>query len=185
MPDIQASNVALPLPSAEVNLGGTATTEAQFITASRVGQRAAGQPLAVYTPGSNTLKARRFMVRAGGRVTGGTTTNLTVKLYWGTSSTIGSNTNIATTGAIACNSASGNWELACDLMWDSTSSKLQGKFAGWVNATAVAAAVLSTGPTTVDLSGETTSNGFTVTATFSAGNASNVAYVDYFEVIPM
>lgn len=185
MPDIQAATTALPLPSAEINLGGTSTSEKQFLTASAQNGVAAGQPLKCYTPGSNTLKSRRFSVRVGGRVTGGTTTNFTAQIYWGTSSTIASNTSIATSSTNAVNSTSGNWEMNADLRWDSTSSKIGGFFSGFVNATAVSRVVLSNLPTTVDLSGESTANGFTVTGTFSSGNASNVAYVDYFEVLVM
>lgn len=185
MSDIQADSRALPLPSAEINLGGTGTAEAQFLTASAQNGVAAGTRLICYTPGSNQLKQRRFVVRVGGRVTGGTTTNFTGKLYWGTSSTISSNTSIATTGAIAVNSGSGQWELVAELTWDSTSAKIGGTFQGHVNATAVARVVLSNLPTTVDLSGESTSNGFTVTGTFSSGTATNAAYVDWFEVLPM
>jgi hypothetical protein len=185
MPDIQAAKAAIPLPSAELNLGGTSTSEAQFLTASAQNGVAAATRLICYTPGSNQLKYRRFVVRVGGRVTGGTTTNFTAKLYWGTSSTIASNTNIATSSTNAVNSASGNWELQASCVWDATSGKIQGVFQGWVNGTAVAAAILSNIPSSVDLSGESTSNGFTVTGTFSSGNASNAAYVDYFEVLPM
>lgn len=185
MSDIQASNRAIPLPSAEINLGGTSTSEAQFLTASAQNGVAAGTRLICYTPGSNSLKSRRFTVRVGGRVTGGTTTNFTAKLYWGTSATIASNTSIATTSTNAVNSASGNWEIVAECQWDSTSQKIGGTFAGYVNATAVARAILSNLPTSVDLSGESTSNGLTVTGTFSSGHASNAAYVDYFEVLPM
>lgn len=185
MSDIQAATRAIPLPSAEINLGGTGTAEGQFLTASAQNGVAAATTLKCYTPGSNVLKSRRFVVRVGGRVTGGTTTNFTGKLYWGTSSTISSNTSLATTGAIAVNSTSGNWEIVAECGWDSTSAKIGGTFAGYVNATAVARVVLSNLPTTVDLSGESTSNGLTVTGAFSSGNASNAAYVDYFEVLPM
>lgn len=183
MPSIELGKAARPLPSAELNLGGTSTAEAQFKTAAAEGSTAAAATLVCYMPGSNTMKQRRFTVRVGGRLTGGGTTNFTGKLYWGTSSTIGSNTNIATTGAIAVNSASATWELEIVAAWDSTSQKITGLQKGWVNATAVAQVIVTNVPTAVDLSAESTSNGWTVTGTFSSGFAGNVAYVDYFEVL--
>lgn len=192
MSDIQAAQSAVPLPSAEINLGGTSTTEKLFLSAIASGGVAAGSPLMCRIPGSNTLKNHFFRIRIGGRVTGGTTTNLTVSLYQGTSTTIASNTKIASTGAIAANSLSGNWYLECLVGWDSTSTKLQGIMYGWVNATAVAAAIMTSVVTTPDLTTEAVLNvasaastnipALTVTGTFSSGNASNVAFVDLFEV---
>jgi hypothetical protein len=192
MPDIQAAQSAVPLPSAELNLGGTSTSEKQFLSASASGGVAAGSPCQCRIPGSNVLKNRQFSIRIQGRVTGGTTTNFTVKVYYGNSTTIGSNTSLATTGAIAVNSASGQFFMELICSWDATSQKIGGVFYGWVNATAVAQVVLSNLPTAVDLSTEavlTTASGtqpvLTVTGQFSAGNAANVAFVDQFEVLPM
>ena len=45
MSDIQASDRAIPLPSAELNLGGTSTSETQFLTASAQNGVAAGTKL--------------------------------------------------------------------------------------------------------------------------------------------
>jgi len=191
MPSPGLSQSAVPLPSAEINLGGTSTAEKQFLTASAAGGRAAGQPLACRIPGSNTLKNRQFTIVVAGRVTGGTTTNLTINLALGASTTIANNTTIATTGAIAVNSMSGNFRLQCECGWDSTSKKLQGIMYGWVNATAVATAIMTSVVTVPDLSTESNLNlassapdpSLTVTGTFSSGNASNVAFIDTFEII--
>ncbi len=190
MSSFTASQTALPLPSAEINLGGTSTSEAQFLTASAMGGRASGQPLACRIPGSNTLKQRLFNIIVAGRVTGGGTTNLTLNLYLGNSTTIASNTNIATSGAIAVNSMSGNFKLICECGWDSVSTKLQGIMYGWVNATAIAQVIMTSVVTKPDLSTETNLNlstkapdpSLTVTGTFSSGFATNVAYIDTFEV---
>lgn len=183
MSDIQAASRAIPLPSAEINLGGTATAEAQFLTASAQNGVASGTRLICYTPGSNMLKQRIFKVRVGGRVTTGTTAVFTASLYWGTSATISSNKKVAS-GQANLVSTSGNWLVEFEGQWDATSAQLIGVQRGWVNSVPIALATISTSTTTVDLSGESTSNGFTVTGTFSSGNASNAAIVDFFEVIP-
>lgn len=180
----QGAKSARPLPSAELNLGGTSTSEKQFLTASADGQTASGQPLACYLPGSNTLKNRPFKIRCGGRVTTGATANFTGIIYYGTSSTIASNTAFMSTGAVSLATLSGTWGLECDVAWDNTSQRIDGLGKGWVRANAVAQITLTGAATGVALAGEG-SLGFTVTGTFSSGNASNVAYVDWFEVIPL
>lgn len=191
MPDIQSAQSAVPLPSAELNLGGTSTSEKQFLSATASGGVAAGGLCQCRIPGSNVLKNRPFIVRVGGRVTGGGSTNFTVKVYYGNSTTISSNTSLATSGAIAVNSASGDFFLELTCSWDNTSQKIGGVFYGWVNATAVAQVILSNLPTAVDLATEpalTTNSGtqnvLSVTGQFSSGFAANIAYVDVFEVIP-
>ncbi len=191
MSDIQGAQSAIPLPSAEINLGGTSTSEKQVLMASASGGVVSGSPLQCRIPGSNTMKNRAFRIRVGGRVTGGGTTNFTISLYQGNSATVSSNTKIATSSTNAVNSMSGNFYLECLCAWDSTSTKLQGIMYGWVNATAVAAAIMTSVVTTPDLTAEatlTTASGaatvpiLTVTGTFSSGFAGNVAYVDLFEV---
>lgn len=184
MSDIQASNRAIPLPSAEINLGGSSTNEVFFKTASAQNGVASGTTLICYAPGSNSLKNRPFRVRVGGRVTAGTAASFTANLYWGTASLSASNTKIATHGAGIAASASTNWQLTFEGMWDATSSQIVGFFSGYVAGQVKTPTVQTTSATSVDLSGESTSNGFTISASFSSGNASNVAYVDYFEVIP-
>src|SRR5690242_398812 len=96
MPNISASQKAQPLPSAEINLGGTSTNEKQFLQASATALAATGTPLTCYAEGSNLMKNRPFQVVVGGRLTTGTSAAFTASLYWGTSTTSTSNTKIAT-----------------------------------------------------------------------------------------
>lgn len=180
MPDIQMGSQAIPLPSRELNQGGTSTSEAQFLTASAQNGVAAQTSLICYLPGSSRLNRRVTKIRVGGRVNGGTATNFTAKLYAGTSSTIGSNVNIASTGAVATNGNQGTWALDVDVAFDSTNNVYYGLQRGWMINTAVAQAAL-TNSATFTPSSET--SGFTITGTFSSGHASNAAYVDWFEVI--
>jgi len=168
---LSAANGRLPSDAG----GASSTAEFQFSKSS--------SRFILYAPGSDKLKNRPFVVRLWGRATGGTTTNLTIKLYSGISATIGSNTSIATSGAIAVNSVSGNFHLESQMIWDSTSDKYQGVFQGHVNGTAVARAINSsvTVPASDPSVAEGT-NGFTATGTFSASDAGNLAILDGFEL---
>ena len=185
MPSIEQGQSAVPLPSVELNNGGSSTAEAQFTTSTAAGTRAAGSPLVCYLPGSSTLRYRRFVVRAGGRVQGGpAAASFTGRLYVGTSATIGSNTNIATTGSIALAANDTTWELECRLAWSVDSGQITGLQSGWVNGTAVAAAIVTATASLTTLNSENSNNGLTVTGQFSAGQATNQAWVDWFEVLP-
>lgn len=179
MPDIGSCSRAL-LPSADLNLGGTSTAEKQFTDTASTPVR-----LKLFAPGSGKLDKRHFTVRAWGRALAGTAGNLTINIDWGVSATISSNTTIATTGAVAIGTTpGGNWYLETSCVYDSSSQRIMGRYYGYVHATAVAATI-NVAATSVDLTTASTSEGqgFTITGTFSAGNASNTAYVDGFELL--
>lgn len=185
MPDIQTASAAIPLPSAELNLGGTSTSEKQFLTASAQNGVAAGQPLTCFVPGVNVMKNRPVVIRVGGRVTA--VGACTFKLYQGSSSTIASNNNIATTGSLSPSAGAGacNWGIEITGCMDSTSNTINGLLKGWVGgATAVAQAIL-TATAAFTIANASSTLGLTVTGTFATGSASNVAFVDWFEVLPM
>ncbi len=189
MPSIALGQGALLLPSAELNLGGTSTSEKQFLISTATAGVPVTAPLPCRLPGSNTLKNRPFRIRAAGRVTGGASGNFAVSLYFGNSATISSNTKMSTTGNNNVNTTGGTWLLDTLCMWDSTSQTIRGQFSGFVYATMVTGAILSNSITVVDLSTEPnvatasgTQNVVTLTGQFGTGNAANVAYVDVFEV---
>lgn len=154
--------------------GASSTSEFQF---SKDSSR-----FILKAPGSDALKNKPIRVKAWGRVTGGTTVNFTAKIDVGSSATIGSNTTIADSGAIAVNSVSGSWLLVAEGVWDATSNKFQGKYHGYVNGTAktdtIFADVTTPGADPSDEDGLA----FTVTGTFSGSNASNAAILDGFEL---
>lgn len=167
------------LPSAEINLGGTSTSEALFLNTSANG----GGTLLCYIPGSGAMNKMYFRVTCCGRVVAGTgTPNFTASLYQG--SAITSANKLASTGAIAIATTQGNWGLICDFFWDSSSQRLCGLQKGWVYGTALAQIITTNPGTTIDLNTATTSEGnsFCLTGTFGTGNASNAAYVDKFEI---
>jgi hypothetical protein len=170
------ANTIAMAPRAAVG-GGTAagTTETVFVKAS-----ATSSPAVVYLPGSGKLDNKAFRVRARGKMTGGTTTNFTIALYYGTSATVGSDTLVATSAATACNSASSNFELIWEGSTDATSKILNGRMNGRNNATAIALAAASGAPTAVNPATE--GNGFVASYTFSASNAGNVVTLDELSI---
>src|SRR5262245_22468127 len=99
-----------PLTAArELNQGGTGTSETVFTSDGTL-------PVVLRFPqnvlGGTTAIGRQAIpvnIYYGGRVTGGTTTNFTPQLQWGTSATPGSNTDIESGAAVAVNSNSGLW----------------------------------------------------------------------------
>lgn len=171
MPSPNAAVIAQKLPSTNV---GNATSESQFLDSAGV------NPLKCIIPGSNTGKNRCFSVRVAGRITGGTSGNTTIALYYGTSSTIASNTKVATSGAISNGGVATNFMMVFEGFWDSTSQKIHGIFYGFVHGTVVSVTIHSNEATSVDLSTE--GLGFTVTALFGSSNAGNIAIVDEFEL---
>jgi hypothetical protein len=89
------------------------------------------------------LVGKKFKVKAGGRVTTGAATNLTIKLYYGFSATIGSNSAVFSSGAIAVNTTSANWWVECDLAFDADSAHpARARQGSATNATAVAQAAI-------------------------------------------
>jgi hypothetical protein len=130
-----------------------------------------------------------LQIRAAGRVTGGTSTNYTPKLYWGTSLTTASNTVIGSGAAVAVNSVSGLWEINATLFTDYTSGKIDGYFTNMVSGSTVTLTGAAKLTNTVSSSSTpaysfttTSQQGFVVSGTFSSGNAGNVAYVDVFQL---
>lgn len=147
-----------------------------FLTADNSAKAAA-----VYVPDqwqmNSTAGALAFNAHAWGRVTGGTTTNFTPKIQFGTSITAGSNTDTFSGGAVAFNSASGIWRLDAFFVWDFTSKVISG-YATGVQGSAGSLVTLAatTQLTAKDLS--LNGNGFVVSAIFSATNAGNLAFLD-------
>lgn len=131
-----------------------------------------------------------FDVKAWGRFTGGTTTNLTVRVMTSAtqiSATDGSNTALFSSGAVAVNSVSGQWMLESELIWDVTGLKIAGIFWGYIQGstnTAVTQAVVTPFSLTAAQFG-TNGVSFGVDAIFSATNAGNIVYLDGFDIDPL
>lgn len=125
------------------------------------------------------LPALRFIIRAWGRATGGTTTNFLPQIQSGVSITAASNTDVTVMTTRAYNSASSNWWIEANLVWDFTSKLLNGSFTGGGGtAGTLNTPTIITQGTAINYS--TNGLGFTVSAIFSGTNAGNLAYLDGF-----
>lgn len=130
---------------------------------------------------------RPFKLRAYGTVTTGTTTNLTLKLYQvpasvvaaGTAATLANDNSLSSSGAIAVNSKSSNFELVAELQWDSVSKTLTGTAKWSVGGSIVAEAEITVLITATASESELN---FLLSTTFSAANAANTLQVQYFEM---
>jgi len=157
---------------------------------------------------SNNIDLIRILVSACGRATGGTTTNFTPSIQISApgatfpSATATSNTTLFSNTAAAFNSASGNWVVKVELLWDPVSGQINGVGSGYggsggtMTNTAGAAITPQTGYTATP-SNTTQSNTvpvaipaatgelvlyFAAGGLFSASNANNIAYLDAFSV---
>lgn len=141
------------------------------------------QALVLSIPASSGLEKIPFKVQASGSIKGGTTTNATVKLYFGTSTTVGNNTMLGTTGAVAANSATVPFFIEANLIYDSVGGRLTGTIKGIINATVLAETAVSALPTSI---GTQASNApvanFVLSITFSVANAANAILVEDFAV---
>lgn len=187
--------VAIPLVKPrELNQGSTSTTETAFTSDGTI-PVILPLPTALIGTHQTTWAANnnpggqqmsiRFKVLACGRVTTGGAINVTVKLYAGVSATLGSDTAIATTGAVSVSTVSRNWQIEATLIWDSTSKRIDGWYAASLNGTVVANTVITNAVTGVDPVTQATTTGvppygFVVSGTFGTGSASNAMYLDYF-----
>jgi len=120
----------------------------------------------------------RFAVRIWGKVTTKASCNVTVAIACQSSTTYASGNLIATTGAIAVNTASANFYLDADCVWDSVTAKIMGRLAGQVNNTAVAAAALTNA---VAVSAITSLN-FCPAVTFSDATAGTQMSITGFQI---
>ncbi len=174
--------------AAELNLGGTSSSEKVFIDADSNAVICALPPGIL---GPSTTVGRQFawfLVRYGGRVTGGTTTTFAAQLQWGSSTTPTSNTDIESgPSAVAVNSNAGIFGGVAEVLIAVTGTGTarieafsnQATFGSTRTYTAVA--VSDNSITTYDATSLTVT-GFLVTGTFGTGNAGNLAYLDMFTV---
>lgn len=129
------------------------------------------------------IEGRIIQVRLAVKVTGGTTTNFTLALYWYNSvntdlTTFTGDIKIAATTAIAINSISGMYVMSADLAWDTISQRLMGAFEYFTTNTgaftAKAATTVATGVTGCD------KFKFFATGIFSGTNANNLCTISDF-----
>ena len=178
MPAFTATARSNQLPSKGT---GNVTSETQIL-----GQD--GKVLICPLEGSQVLQtpgnARRFRLSIAGYGTSGTTSTVTFKVYFGTSSTIASNgTAMVSVTTASFASTNQNFFLDTYLIYDSVSTSFAGYTIGSaVNTNVAQTAITQTSVTTVSDVAE--GQGFTLTAIFNSTNSSNNLVVTTFEIIP-
>jgi hypothetical protein len=103
----------------------------------------AAAPWLIPVPGNEGNEQVGWDLYVSGYIVTTNTTNVTIKVYSGTSLTVGSDTQLATSGAIAQNTLSAPFEMHLHFVYDSVSGKMGGYFEGFINNTLVAKAALS------------------------------------------
>lgn len=144
----------------------TVNTEVQLVA----GNNAALNLLAALESQTN-LEQIPFDVNWSGYITTGTTTNVTLKVYASTAGAL--TTQLATSGAIAQNTASAPFFVRLKVVFDSVSGKLGGIFEGVINNTLFGPTALSNVVTGLaNKTNPVITLAFSVT--FSAANAGNL-----------
>jgi hypothetical protein len=204
-----AASLANPITTAVVfqqttspiaTVAATQTAKAVFVKYNGYSQYGVGV--------SNNVDLVRILVTAAGRATGGTTVNFTPSLLiapaaanTGISLTLATNTTLYSPTAMTFNSASGNWCIKCELLWDPISGRINGVSSGYgggsaLVVTAAAAITQLTGYTqTAPVSSQSYSTAVTIPAPtgemvlyfgaagiFSTTDAGNIAYLDLLQV---
>lgn len=121
-------------------LAGTAETQAPSAPNVAV-------PLTIQIPPDTQIEQTVFDLFASGYIETTASGNMTIKLYEGGSATIGSNSLLGSSGAIAQASKTAAWWAHAQLIFDSVSGVLAGKIDFYVNESIVAAVTLSNFPT--------------------------------------
>lgn len=100
-------------------------------------------PLCVQTPPQAGCEQIPLDLNVSGYIKTSSSGSVTLKVYSGSSLTVGSNTLLGTTGAQTQNSASSPFWLKGKLIYDSVSGTLTGTIGAYVNKVLVAEATLS------------------------------------------
>jgi hypothetical protein len=137
--------------------------------------------LILQTPGN----ARRFKISIAGYGKSGTTSTVTLKLYFGTSTTISSNgTALVAPTTASFGSTNQNFFLNVELIYDSVSGSIAGIFYGQAANTLIDLTAITQTSVASGISDTAEGQGFTLTAIFNSTNASNNLVITTFELIP-
>jgi hypothetical protein len=142
-------------------------------------------PLVVSIPSGSVLEQQEWSGSASGyiAVVAAGASTVTAKLYSGTSATPGSNTLLATSGAVAYAAPStGPFIISIEkAIYDSVSGKLNGVAEMLINGSLVARAAFSTVVTGINNTNNPVLN-LCLSFTFSVANAANKVNVQTFEI---
>lgn len=174
MSTIATNNASLPAKQVV-----TVTTETVILDPAVVSGTI---PLILSIPPGGPCEQEPFDVVASGYITTGVSSTVTLKLYDGTSTTVGSDTLLGSSGAItAFGPGTANFKILCHLEYDSVSGKLGGTIQFVVNNQLVAeAAISNVGSGINNVNNPVVS--FVLSVTFGTANAGNLINVKDFGV---
>lgn len=178
--NVQAVQAAV-LPASV--LGGVGTTETVVLNPALAATAPAGpQALIASLPNTTNLEQIPWDICASGNcVVNALTTTLTIKLYSGISTTVGSDTLLKTSGAITPTHLSFPWLMIGKAIYDSTSGNMQGTCKFLIDNQVVAESAWAATIGSV-LGSNTPVCNFVLSATFGAANAANTFNVAAFSI---
>lgn len=135
-------------------------------------------PLIVTIPSGSPLEAQRFEVYASGTLNIGTSAAPTIKLYSGTSSTVGQDVLLASSGAITAFTGKTDWWLSANLIFDSVNGVLTGTAKFFANNTLVAEVAITNKPTGLSNSKNPVAN-FLLSVTFSVAGTQVITVQEF------
>ena len=162
-----------PLPTTFVLATGTETVVPN--------PQATSIPLMVQIPSGSPLEGQKFEVYASGVLNCGASSTVNIKLYSGTSPTVGNDTLLGASGALTAFSGKANWYMNAPLIFDSVSGKLTGTIKFVANNVIVAEVAISNVITGVKNSNNPVAS-FLLSVTFGTANAANSITLDEFAV---
>lgn len=139
----------------------------------------ATQALVLSIPPGTAIEQQPFDVIASGYISTGASSTVTIKLYSGTSTTVGSDTLLGSSGAITAFSGKCPWYAKATLIFDSVSGKLQGTIKFVVNNSLVAEVAVSNVVTGLSNTANPVAS-FVLSVTFGTANAANTISVKDF-----
>jgi hypothetical protein len=125
--NVQGSVAPAPLPAKQ-----TVTVNTETVINNPA---LSAQPLLVSIPASALLEQNIFEIHASGYIKCNASSTLTLKLYSGSSATVGSDTLLKSSGAVSAFQATVPFYIIAQLVYDSVSGKLGGTVKFMVNNT--------------------------------------------------
>lgn len=180
MPSALSLYRATMLPSSDI---GNATAETLFKDGRGF------LPLQLPLPSNGSLANKSFRVRVSGRVS--TTSNVTfeLRMYFGISAIIASNTLIFDVGAQTVNTTASSFECWLDCQWSADANAITGRGTGQMANNVSGPGSLNNTPLAANPNRDSSTTlasgafyGFTVTGIFSGSSSGNHAIVDSFDL---
>lgn len=154
------------------------TTETVILNPSLNSPTAA---LVLSVPPNGPLEQRPFLVEPSGVIEPGVSSTVTLKLYSGSSTTVGNNVLLGSSGAITAFTAKTPFWVSAKLIYDSISGRMIGTIKFIVNNVIVAEVAVSNVVTGINNANNPVVS-FVMSVTFGTANAANTIIVQDFPV---